>query len=183
MGFSMAGKFKFKKDNFLNQINESWIAHGRDWTRPGFRAVLICQFGKWRMTINYKLIRAPFSLIYRFFYRYIRNHYGIELPYTVLLGSRVIFEHQHGIVIHGNSIIGSDTIIRQGVTIGNRYISSPHDAPTIGDRVDIGAGAKILGAISVGNDVAIGANAVVLNDIPDGATAVGIPAKIIKTRT
>lgn len=178
----MTGNLKVKKDSFLNQINESWIAHGRDSTRPGFRAVLICQFGKWRMKIKYKLIRAPFSIVYRFFYRYIRNHYGIELPYTVSLGARVIFEHQHGIVIHGNAIIGSDTIIRQGVTIGNRYISAPDEAPTIGDRVDIGAGAKILGAISVGNDVAIGANAVVLNDIPDRATAVGIPAKIIKTR-
>jgi len=173
-------KLTFK--SYLTLIKESWLAHGRDWTKPGFRAVVICLFGQWRMGIKLKFIRAPFSVVYRFFYRYVRNHYGIELPYTVTLGERVILEHQHGIVIHGNVVIGDDTVIRQGVTIGNRYISAPEEAPIIGERVNIGAGAKLIGNITIGNDASIGANAVVLSDVPEGATVVGIPAKIISTK-
>lgn len=164
------------------QIKEDWIAHGRDWTKPGFRAVAICRFGVWRMNLKPKILRAPFSLLYQALYRKVRNSYGIELPYTVQLGRRVIIEHQSAIVIHGYSIIGDDCIIRQGVTLGNRYLDRPLEAPKLGDRVSVGAGAKILGNVTLGDDVNIGANAVVLSDIPPGQTAVGIPARIIKAK-
>jgi len=163
-------------------IREDWQAHGRDWTKPGFRAVAIYRFGIWRMTIRGKLLRAPFSLLYRFLYRRVRNHYGIDLPYSVQLGRRVIVEHCGAIVIHGNTSIGDDCIVRQGVTIGIRSTDRPLDAPELGARVDIGAGAKILGKIRIGDGVRIGANAVVLTDVPAGATAVGIPARILSTR-
>lgn len=165
------------------QIKEDWIAHGRDWTKPGFQAVLVQRFGVWRMQIKPLIFRAPLSFLYRMFYRKIRNTYGIELPYTVVLGRRVIVEHQHGIVIHGNSVIGDDCIIRQGVTIGNRYLDQPFEAPKLGKRVNIGAGAKILGNVTIGDDVCIGANAVVISDIPSGQTVVGIPAKIIHSKS
>jgi len=165
------------------QIKEDWITHGRDWTKPGFQAVVVQRFGVWRMQIKSLIFRAPFSFLYRMFYRKIRNTYGIELPYTVLLGRRVIVEHQHGIVIHGNSVIGDDCIIRQGVTIGNRYLDQPFEAPKLGKRVNIGAGAKILGNVTIGDDVCIGANAVVISDIPSGQTVVGIPAKIIHSKS
>lgn len=165
--------------SLCRQIKEDWIAHNKDWTRPGFQAVAVQRFGVWRMKIKSKFLRAPFSMIYRMLYRFIRNFYGIELPYSVKLGRRVIFEHQSGIVIHGSCTIGDDSIIRQGVTLGNRYLEKPLESPQLGQRVNVGAGAKILGAVNIGNDVCIGANAVVLSDIPDGQTAVGIPAKII----
>jgi serine O-acetyltransferase len=87
----------------FQQIKEDWIAHKRDWTRPGFRAIATHRFGVWRMTVNPKILRAPLSVVYRWMYRKCRNHYGIELPYTATIGRRVIFEHQHGIVIHGNA--------------------------------------------------------------------------------
>src|SRR2546421_7888029 len=87
------------------QIREDWIAHGRDWTRPGFRAVAVHRFGNWRMKVHPKLLRAPLSLLYRRFFRKVRNHYGIELPYSVKLGRRVVFEHQGAVVIHGDSVI------------------------------------------------------------------------------
>lgn len=163
------------------QIKEDWIAHGRDWTKPGFRAVAVHRFGVWRMSIEPKLLRAPLSIIYRAMYRKIRNTYGIDLPYTVKLGRRVVVEHQGAIVIHGYCSIGDECVIRQGVTLGNRYLDRPLDAPKLGARVNIGAGAKILGDVTLGDDVNIGANAVVLSDIPSGKTAVGIPAKIIKS--
>ena len=169
--------------SLLQQIKEDWIAHGKDWTKPGFRAVAVQRFGVWRMKIEPKLLRAPFSIIYRALYRKVRNTYGIELPYTVKLGRRVVFEHQSGIVIHGNCSIGDDSIIRQGVTLGNRYLEKPFEAPQIGKRVNIGAGAKIFGNVKIGDNTQIGANAVVLSDVMPGATAVGIPAKIITSRS
>lgn len=167
---------------FWQQIKEDWVAHGRDWTKPGFRAVAVQRFGVWRMTIKPLLLRAPLSILYRSLFRKIRNSYGIELPYTVQLGRRVIIEHQSGIVIHGYCSIGDDSIIRQGVTMGNRYLDRPFDAPKLGKRVNVGAGAKIFGNVTIGDDVNIGANAVVLSDIPPGKTAVGIPAKIISSK-
>ncbi|NMF61498.1 serine acetyltransferase [Brasilonema octagenarum UFV-E1] len=160
-------------------IKEDWIAHGRDWTKPGFRAVAIHRFGVWRMKIKPLLLRAPLSILYRMLFRKVRNHYGIELPYSVELGRRVIVEHQGAIVIHGDCSIGDECIIRQGVTLGNRYLDRPLDAPKLGKRVNVGAGAKIFGNVSIGDNASIGANAVVLSDVPAGATAVGIPARII----
>lgn len=164
------------------QIKEDWIAHGRDWTKPGFRAVAVYRFGVWRMNVKPILLRAPLSILYRALFRKIRNTYGIELPYSVRLGRRVIVEHQSGIVIHGDCVIGDDCIIRQGVTMGNRYLDRPFDAPKLGKRVNVGAGAKLFGNITIGDDVNIGANAVVLADIPPGKTAVGIPAKILSSK-
>ena len=164
------------------QIREDWMVHEKDWTRPGFRAVAVARFGVWRMKVQSKLLRAPLSILYRSLFRHVRNVYGIELPYTVELGRRVIIEHQGAIVIHGYSKIGDDCMIRQGVTIGNRYLDRPLEAPKLGKRVNIGAGAKILGDVTIGDDVCIGANAVVLSDVPAGATVVGIPAKIIPSK-
>jgi serine O-acetyltransferase len=161
------------------QIKEDWIAHERDWTKPGFRAVAVHRFGVWRMSVEPKLLRAPFSILYRAMFRHVRNVYGIELPYTVQLGRRVIIEHQGAIVIHGQTVIGDDSVIRQGVTMGNRYLDRPTEAPRLGKRVNVGAGAKILGAVTLGDGANVGANAVVLKDVPAGKTAVGIPARII----
>ena len=164
-------------------IREDWIAHGRDWTLPGFRAVAVHRFGVWRMQVKSKLLRAPLSLLYRSLYRKVRNTYGIELPYTVKLGRRVVVEHQSNIVIHGYCEIGEGSIVRQGVTMGLRHLDRPYDAPKLGKNVNIGAGAKLFGRIDIGDNVNIGANAVVLTDVPDNATAVGIPAKVIAPRS
>jgi len=166
----------------LPQLREDWIAHGRDWTRPGFRAVAVHRFGNWRMTIRLFVLRAPLSVLYRILFRWVRNRYGIELPYTASLGRRVVFQHQSGIVIHGRSVIGDDCVIRHGVTLGNRYAHAPDDAPRLGNRVNVGAGAKVLGNVTIGDGAAIGANAVVLQDVPSSATAVGIPARVVVKR-
>jgi len=161
------------------QIVEDWKANGRDWTKPGFQALAVHRFGNWRMTVRPKLIRAPFSVAYRTLFRGVRNLYGIELPYSTQIGRRVVIEHQGCIVIHGSAVIGDDCILRHGVTLGNRNRERPHDAPRLGSGVSVGAGAKILGAVSVGDGAQIGANAVVRSDIPAGSVAVGIPARVI----
>ena len=162
----------------LKQIKDDWVNHGKDWTKPGFRALAYHRFGNWRVTVKPKFLRAPLSILYRFLYRRARNVYGIELPYTAQIGQGVIIEHQHGIVIHGNVVIGNNCIIRQGVTIGNRYMDKFSEAPSIGNNVNIGAGAKLLGNITIGDNSNIGANAVIINDFPANSLIVGIPGKI-----
>lgn len=164
-------------------MREDYDAHRKDWTLPGFRSVAACRFGQWRMHVQPRAVRAPLSILYRWMFRWCRNIYGIELPYSVKLGRRVIVEHQGGIVIHGNSEIGDDCVIRQGVTLGNRYPDRPYEAPILGKRVSVGAGAKILGRVVIGDDAIIGANAVVLYDVPKGTTVAGIPARPIGQRS
>jgi serine acetyltransferase len=165
--------------DLLQQIVEDYRAHGRDWTRPGFQAVALHRFGNWRMGIAARTLRLPFSAVYKALYCGVRNVYGIELPYSVRLGRRVVIEHQHGIVIHGNAVIGDDCIIRHGVTIGNRTMDRPREAPRLGVGDNVGAGAKILGDVTIGDGAQIGANAVVRTDVPTNATAVGIPARVV----
>ena len=162
-------------------LREDYIAHGRDWTRPGFRAVAVHRFGNWRMTLRSRLLRAPLGLLYHFLYHRVRNGYGIELPYSVRLGRRVVFEHQSGIVIHGATVIGDDCIIRQNCTLGIRRLDDLSGAPVLGQGVDVGAGACLLGAITIGDHARIGANAVVLTSVPRSCVAVGVPA-IVKSK-
>jgi serine O-acetyltransferase len=103
---------------------------------------------------------------------------GTELPCETVVGRRLAIEHIGGIAISGDAIFGDDCVLRQGVTVGlrNRGIRG---SPRIGNRVDIGAGAKLLGPIQIGDDVAIGANAVVMCDVPSNSIAIGIPARIL----
>ena len=160
------------------QIAEDWRAHGRDWTRPGFRAVAVHRFGVWRMSVRPKLLRAPLSLLYRALYRRCRNVYGIELPYSAQVGRGVVIEHQGGIVVHGASVIGDRCVLRQGCTLGLRRLDALADAPILEDGVELGAGAVVLGRVRIGAGAVIGANAVVLGDVPAGALAIGVPATI-----
>lgn len=163
----------------LSIIAEDYRAHGRDWTRPGFRALAVYRFGVWRMDVANRLVRAPLSVIYRVGFRYCRNVYGIELPYSAEVGRNVVIEHQGGIVVHGRSVIGDGCIVRQNCTLGMRRIDAPDDAPILLNGVSLGVGAVVLGDVTIGRDAVIGANAVVLDDIPSGATAVGVPARVI----
>lgn len=165
--------------NLFQQIKQDWIAHGRSFSKPGFIAVACLRFGQWRMTIKPKLLRMPFSLLYKLWFIRCRNVYGIELPYSVKLGQNVVFEHQGNIVIHGGVEIGDGCIIRQGCTLGNKNLDRPFDAPKLGKKVNVGAGAKILGAVIVGDNVQIGANSVVTKNVMNGSIVAGVPATVI----
>ncbi|MCC5867519.1 MAG: serine acetyltransferase [Gammaproteobacteria bacterium] len=178
---SDVGESRHTRDlDLFTLIREDYERHGRDWTRPGFRAMVVYRFGVCRMRIRTRLLRAPLSFLYRRLFIRVRNRYGIEIPFTAQLGRRVTLEHSHAIVIHGNSVIGNDCYIRQGCTLGNKSLDAPFDAPSLGDRVNVGTGAKLLGKVIVGDDATIGANSVVVKDVPSGAVAMGVPARIVR---
>lgn len=115
-------------------------------------------------------------------YKIMRIIFACDIKYTVTIGHGVRLYHNGlGVVIHKASVIGNNVSIYQNVTIGGNGKDPAHNgAPVIQDDVFIGAGAVILGPVTVGRGAKIGANAVVINDIPPGATAVGVPATIIK---
>ena len=103
------------------------------------------------------------------------------MPCEVEVGRNFVIDHFGGIIISGYARFGDNCRIRNGVVVGLRHIDDPV-APMIGNNVDIGAGAKLLGPITIGNDVVVGANAVVICDVPDNSIAVGIPAVIKRKR-
>jgi serine O-acetyltransferase len=100
---------------------------------------------------------------------------GADIPLNCRLGGGLLMPHPNGIVIHPDAEIGPNCLLFQQVTIGTRGGA----APRVEGHVDIGAGAKIIGALIIGRHAKIGANSVVLEDVPAGATAVGIPARIV----
>ncbi len=161
------------------QVREDWRCNGRDWSRPGFRALAVHRFGVWRMKLKPRIVRMPFSFLYNQLYRYVRNHYSIELYYTVTVGRRVVIGHQGAIVFHDRAEIGDECVIRQGVTLGASSHHRAWEAPKLGRGVQVGAGAMILGDINIGDGAAIGANVVVTSDVPPMAKVLSDPARIV----
>ncbi|WP_104118519.1 serine O-acetyltransferase EpsC [Arthrobacter sp. B1805] len=101
---------------------------------------------------------------------------GVEIHPAATIGRRFFIDHGMGIVIGGTAEIGDDVMLYQGVTLGGRSLEKIKRHPTIGDRVTIGAGAKVLGPITIGAGSAVGANAVVVKDTPPDSIVTGIPA-------
>ena len=161
----------------FDNIRADLRAHGGKWGAQGFWALLIYRFGRWRYGIANPWIRKPFSLVYHVLFKLVQVMTGIELPCEVELGKNFVIDHFGGIVVSGYARFGDDCRIRNGVVVGLRHVAEK-TAPVIGSDVDIGAGAKVLGAIRIGNGVRIGANAVVLIDVPDNHVAVGVPATV-----
>ena len=121
------------------------------------------------------------TLLYGCFYRVLVEWFlGVELPWKLRVGPGLRLMHVHGLVVHDATVIGSAVTLRQNVTIGLAHDDGR--APRIGDNVDIGASAIVLGDIEVGPGATIGAGAVVVKDVPAGATVVGNPARIVGTK-
>lgn len=164
----------------FENIRKDLQTYQGDWTQQGFWVLVVYRFGRWRYTLRPSLLRKAMSLVYKAAYKGIQILTGVELPCEASIGRHFRIDHQSDIVISGYASFGDFCVIRNGVTVGLK--NEDHTvAPRIGDYVNIGAGAKILGDISIGNHVHIGANAVVLSDVPDHCLAVGVPA-VIKSR-
>ena len=165
----------------FDNLREDWRTYHRDITRPGLWAMVVYRFGRWRYRLRPRLVRMPFSFLYKLLKVFSEIITGIELPCETRLGRRFRIDHHGGIVVSGDAVFGDDCVIRNGVTVGLRHVEDQR-SPVIGSRVDIGAGAKILGPITIGDDVHIGANAVVIRDVPSRSIAVGIPARVLPAR-
>ena len=160
----------------LALLAEDYRTHDRDLLEPGLWAVAVHRFGNARMRVRPKLLRAPLSILYRLMFTAVDWFWGINLPYNTKLGRRVRIWHHGGIWL-GARAIGDDVHIRHNSTFGVLNRSEPGAKPIIGNRVDVGVGACILGAVTVGDDCVIGPNSVVIRDLPPGSVVLGVPAR------
>ncbi|MEX0885168.1 MAG: hypothetical protein WD009_01895 [Phycisphaeraceae bacterium] len=166
--------------SLLALLDEDRRTQERGLLSQGFWVLALHRFGNWRMD-RPALVRAPLSLIYKLLYPLTECLCGIKLSYTVPVGRRVRIEHFGGIII-GARAIGDDCVIRQNTTLGVARRTERSAKPIIEERVDIGCGVAILGNVRVGHDSLIGANAVVVKDVPPYALVAGVPARVIRMR-
>ena len=142
---------------------------------PGFHALL-----SYRIANKLKKWKIPF--IPRLISQLARFFTGIEIHPGATIGEKFFIDHGMGVVIGETTIIGDNVLVYQGVTLGGTGKDQGKRHPTIGDRVTIGAGAKVLGNITIGSDSNIGAGSVVIDDVPEHSTVVGIPGRITRQR-
>lgn len=161
----------------FSNIRSDLEAHGGNWAAQGFWALSVYRFGRWRYGVRPAILRKLCSLVYKILFKVVQVVTGIELPCEAEIGRNFVIDHFDGIVISGFARFGDNCRIRTGVVVGLSRVEDPC-APVIGNNVDIGAGAKLLGRIQIGDNVIVGANAVVLSDVPSNCYAVGVPAMV-----
>jgi serine O-acetyltransferase len=144
-------------------------------TYAGFHALLLFRFAHWLWKKKVPFFPRALSQFARFFT-------GIEIHPGATIGSGMFIDHGMGVVIGETSEIGDNVTLFQGVTLGGTGKQRGKRHPTIGSHVVVGAGAKVLGPILIGDYVKIGANSVVLQDVPDHSTVVGIPGRIVRIK-
>jgi serine O-acetyltransferase len=142
---------------------------------PGFHAILFHR-------LAHRLHLAGFTLIARIVSQFSRSMTGIEIHPGAQIGRRCFIDHGMGVVVGETAEIGNDVLMYQGVTLGGTGKEKGKRHPTIGDCVVIGTGAKVLGNITIGSNTKIGAGSVVIHNVPDHSTVVGIPARVVRSR-
>ncbi|TYC51811.1 transferase [Zoogloea oleivorans] len=155
---------------------EDLQTHRWDPLSQGFWALLSHRVGNACSDIRVPVFAILFRVLFRLSTRFVEWFCGITILHSTRIGRRVRIWHHSGIVINAE-VVGDDVVIRQNTTIGE--IVGKVGRPVIGDGVDIGCGAVILGPVCIGRNAFIGANAVVLSNVPDDAVAVGVPARVI----
>jgi serine O-acetyltransferase len=144
---------------------------------PGVHAIWAHRVSHWLWTHGARLAARAFAELTRILT-------GVEIHPAAVLGTGLFIDHATGVVIGETAEVGEDVTLYQGVTLGGTSSDPGKRHPTIGDRVIIGAGAKILGPIKIGDDSRIGANAVVVKEVPSSAVVVGVPGQVIsRTRS
>ena len=142
---------------------------------PGFYAIIFHRLSHFLWNHSLKLLARILSTLVRFFT-------GIEIHPGAQFGERVFIDHGMGIVVGETTIVGDDVLIYQGVVLGGTTTQKCKRHPTIEKGVIIGAGAKIMGNITIGQYSKIGTGAVVLNDVPPESTCVGVPGRIVRSK-
>ena len=144
-------------------------------TSPGLHAI-------WMHRVSHLLWKAKRRILARMFSNWSRFLTGIEIHPGSTIGKRFVIDHGMGVVIGETAIIGDDVLMYHGVTLGGKENSAIDRHPVIGSHVVIGAGAKIIGRVTIGDNCYIGANTVVTKDIPAGSTVVGETGKILSKK-
>lgn len=139
----------------------------------GLHAIMHYRVSHWFYKHKLYFIARLISQVSRFFT-------GIEIHPGAKIGKGIFIDHGSGVVIGETTVIGDNCTIYQGATLGGTGKETGKRHPTLGDNVMVGSGARVLGPFTVGNNVKIAANAVVLSEIPDDSTAVGVPARVVK---
>jgi serine O-acetyltransferase len=147
----------------------------------GVWAVCVYRFGRWVWRDSPRPLRVPLKLAYFVAQKFVESTTGIQIPAATNIGKGLYIGHFGMIVVHPEATIGENCDLSHGVTIGVRGGPRP-GVPRIGNNVYLGTGAKVLGPVTIGDGAQVGANAVVLSDVPAGATAVGVPARIVSPR-
>lgn len=144
-------------------------------TYPGLHAV-------WGYRVAHQLWKKGMRFPARLIQNSTRFFTGVDIHPAASLGRRLFIDHAEGVVIGETAVVGEDVLIYHQVTLGGTSNDPGKRHPTVGDRVVLGAGAKVLGPVTVGDDARVGANAVVLRDVPDSSVAVGVPARLLDPR-
>lgn len=144
---------------------------------PGLHAVWTYRIGVWATTLP-RLVRMPVTAAYMLGHWFCKVVYGIELERSVRLGRRFHIGHQGGIVIHRFATFGDDCSVIQGVTLGMGNVWTKGEGPVIGNNVDFGAGAVVIGNVRIGDNVRIGPNCVVTTDIPADRVLFAPPPRV-----
>jgi len=142
---------------------------------PGFHAILFHRLAHQLYTAGVPLFPRIMSQLSRFLT-------GVEIHPGAKIGRRFFIDHGSGVVIGETTEIGDDCLVYQGVTLGGTGNEKGKRHPTLGNRVVVGTGAKVLGGIRIGDDVKIGAGSVVVHPVPDRSTVVGIPGRVVRTK-
>jgi serine O-acetyltransferase len=142
---------------------------------PGFYAILLHRFSHWLWNHSLKLLARIISTISRFLT-------GIEIHPGAQFGDRVFIDHGMGIVVGETAIVGDDVLLYQGVILGGTTTQKTKRHPTLERGVIVGAGAKVMGNITIGEYAKIGTGAVVLKDVPPDSTCVGVPGRIVRCK-
>lgn len=160
----------------FDQIRREYKRHGSILS-PTFWATCNYRYGAWALNIKFSPLRWFTSKIYGLNSFIVLITSGIELNREAKIGMDLHLIHSGNIKVHPRTVIGDRCGIQQDVTLGTNMGKERKGAPVIGNDVFIGAGAKILGPVSIGDGAIIGANSLVIKDVPPGATAIGVPAK------
>ena len=174
------------KAEYIYQIKEDFFRYRDKWSILNF-IYLYFRFDTFAVIFLYRTLQYLKGGILRglvkYFYLRKRRQTGIQIPLNTKIGEGILFCHFSCIVFAEQVVLGRYCSIHQGVTVGRVFAGEKAGTPTIGDHVIIYPGAKVVGKIRIGNNVIIGANATVINDVPDNCVVVGTPARIVSTNS
>jgi serine O-acetyltransferase len=162
----------------FEELKRDYVRHGSSLRNTAFWAVAVYRFGTWSMRLQSPVLRRLTSAVYGLLFLWVDIATGIQLNREAKIGSDFHLIHSGNVKIHPQSVIGDRVGIMHDVTLGTNM--DRVGAPTLGNDVFVGAGAKILGPVHVGDGARIAGNSLVISDVPAGATAIGVPARAMK---